>query len=215
MDEETVRRRLLRDDVVEWTSARIIDGSLRPGAQLTIRSLSQKLQVSPAPIRDALSILAARGLIELTPRRSARVCTFEEAAGDAAVALGVLMGGVVSVSIHELSPAALRYATETVRETINALARPADYDLRAVAIEGYQRWATICANQKLGAILAARSAALAVESTTANHEAAQPLITIALHALDIAIDSRNPVAARAAITAMHHQPRSGTATLRA
>src|SRR3954451_3049315 len=54
----------------------ILDGGLRPGARLGEVELADRLGVSRTPIREALSRLAADGLVEITPNRGARVATW-------------------------------------------------------------------------------------------------------------------------------------------
>ena len=51
----------------------ILDGSLAPGVRLNITTLSERLQVSPTPLREALQRLAGYGLISLSPQRGAFV----------------------------------------------------------------------------------------------------------------------------------------------
>ncbi len=54
----------------------IIAGKLRPGDKLDEVSLAQRYEVSRTPIREAIAELAAEGLVESRPRRSAIVATF-------------------------------------------------------------------------------------------------------------------------------------------
>ncbi len=60
----------------------IINGTLGPGDSLEENAISERFKVSRTPIRQALRELAARGLIELRPRKG---------------------GVVVSISLNELS----------------------------------------------------------------------------------------------------------------
>src|SRR3954462_7955428 len=50
----------------------IMGGELRPGARLGEVELAERLGVSRTPVREALSRLAAEGLVELVPNRGAR-----------------------------------------------------------------------------------------------------------------------------------------------
>ena len=54
----------------------ILDGRLEAGARLKEGHLATELGFSRTPVREALLILRAEGLIELTPNRGARVTTF-------------------------------------------------------------------------------------------------------------------------------------------
>ena len=51
----------------------ILAGSLPAGAKLGEAELATRLDVSRTPVREALSRLAAEGLVELVPNRGARV----------------------------------------------------------------------------------------------------------------------------------------------
>lgn len=49
----------------------IIEGEIAAGAKLNERALCEKLQVSRTPLREAIRLLAAEGLVELLPQRGA------------------------------------------------------------------------------------------------------------------------------------------------
>ena len=51
----------------------ILSGRMRPGERLDEHSLASRFGVSRTPVREALQQLGAAGLVEIRPRRSARV----------------------------------------------------------------------------------------------------------------------------------------------
>lgn len=55
--------------ISEKLSEEIISGLLAPGERLEEPALAERFQVSRTPVREALRLLKARGLIELVPRR--------------------------------------------------------------------------------------------------------------------------------------------------
>jgi DNA-binding GntR family transcriptional regulator len=59
--------------VVDQIQQMIIEGALAPGTRLNERLLCEKLGVSRTPLREALKILAAIGLVELLPNLGAAV----------------------------------------------------------------------------------------------------------------------------------------------
>jgi DNA-binding GntR family transcriptional regulator len=54
----------------------ILGGDLAPGARLGEVELADRLGVSRTPVREALSRLAAEGIVEIQPNRGARVTTW-------------------------------------------------------------------------------------------------------------------------------------------
>jgi len=57
----------------------IVAGTYRPGVELKQGEIAARFAVSRIPVRDALQLLSARGLIDLVPNRRARVIRLSEA----------------------------------------------------------------------------------------------------------------------------------------
>ena len=56
--------------------ALILTGEYGPEERLIEEQLAERLGVSRTPIRQALTMLEAEGLVEITPNRGATVCSF-------------------------------------------------------------------------------------------------------------------------------------------
>jgi DNA-binding GntR family transcriptional regulator len=69
----TIDRRSLHDDVIRLLRQMIIDGELQPGEKIVEQALCDRFGVSRTPLREALKVLAAEGLVDLLPRRGAVV----------------------------------------------------------------------------------------------------------------------------------------------
>ncbi|HEV7822836.1 MAG TPA: GntR family transcriptional regulator [Burkholderiales bacterium] len=69
----------LHADIVSQLRDFIVEGHLLPGVRVPERELCEKFEISRTPLREALKVLAAEGLIELLPNRGARVRQFSEA----------------------------------------------------------------------------------------------------------------------------------------
>jgi len=69
----TIHRRSLYDDVTRLLRSMITDGELQPGEKIVEPALCERFSVSRTPLREALKVLAAEGLVHLLPRRGAVV----------------------------------------------------------------------------------------------------------------------------------------------
>ena len=74
-----VERQRLHDTVVEHIRRFIVEGALEPGKKLNERELCETLGISRTPLREALKVLAAEGLIDIEPNRGASVSKMSEA----------------------------------------------------------------------------------------------------------------------------------------
>lgn len=57
----------------------LVEGQIRPGAKLNERELSEQLRLSRTPLREAIKMLAAEGLVDLLPNRGAVAVQLTEA----------------------------------------------------------------------------------------------------------------------------------------
>ena len=66
-------RRPLYEDVAERLRARIFERAIEPGAWIDEQTLAAEYGISRTPLREALKVLAAEGLVTMKPRRGAYV----------------------------------------------------------------------------------------------------------------------------------------------
>lgn len=71
----------------------IVDGRLAPGSRLKEEELARELGISRTPVREALLVLQADGLIESTPNRGATVRAYDAADLDDLYQLRALLEG--------------------------------------------------------------------------------------------------------------------------
>ena len=64
------------DDIARELEDEIVSGQIPPGTVLRQETLSERFAVSRTPVREALTRLAAEGLVETTAHRGARVTSF-------------------------------------------------------------------------------------------------------------------------------------------
>lgn len=76
----TIERRSLHHELVERIRPLIVESQLVPGSKVPEKALCEQFNVSRTPLREALKVLAAEGLVHLEPNRGAWVTlvTIEE-----------------------------------------------------------------------------------------------------------------------------------------
>jgi len=72
-------RQLASARIASWLRDAILDGVRAPGGRLIERDLAAEFGVSRVPVRDALKVLVAEGLVELRPHTWAVVREFTDA----------------------------------------------------------------------------------------------------------------------------------------
>ena len=68
----------LHDEILVRLRDHIVEGNLADGSRIPERRLCEMLGISRTPLREALKVLAAEGLVELLPNRGARVRQLSE-----------------------------------------------------------------------------------------------------------------------------------------
>ena len=69
----------LHQQVARRLRQMLVENQIAPGAKLNERELAEVLQVSRTPLREAIKMLAAEGLVELVPNRGAIAVELNEA----------------------------------------------------------------------------------------------------------------------------------------
>jgi DNA-binding GntR family transcriptional regulator len=73
-----LEHKTLTDRVLEQLMQWVVDGTIRMGEKLKTEELSQKLNVSRMPIREAIKELETKGLVESVPYVGARLVTLSK-----------------------------------------------------------------------------------------------------------------------------------------
>jgi DNA-binding GntR family transcriptional regulator len=71
-------RLIFRNQVVDAVRNAILDGRLQPGQPITERTLAHDLQISRAPVREAMRELEKEGLVVTRPHRGTYVASFSD-----------------------------------------------------------------------------------------------------------------------------------------
>src|SRR6476661_8876906 len=75
----SIPRAALHEQVAQRLRQMLVEGRISPGAKLNERELATLLNVSRTPLREAIKMLAAEGLVELLPNRGAIALALNEA----------------------------------------------------------------------------------------------------------------------------------------
>src|SRR3979409_2159204 len=96
----------LHDETLTRLRDHIVDGNIPDGGRVPERQLCEMLGISRTPLREALKVLAAEGLVELLPNRGARVRQLSQAdLGDLFDIMGGLEGLAGRLACENISDA--------------------------------------------------------------------------------------------------------------
>jgi DNA-binding GntR family transcriptional regulator len=73
-----IQKEVLRDKIADVLRRWILNGTLQPGERIIELTVSRKLNVSRAPLREALWALERQGLVEIRPHHGATVTLLSE-----------------------------------------------------------------------------------------------------------------------------------------
>jgi DNA-binding GntR family transcriptional regulator len=76
----SIPRASLHEQAATRLRQMLVEGAIAPGGKLNERELSELLQVSRTPLREAIKMLASEGLVELLPHRGAIAVSLDEQA---------------------------------------------------------------------------------------------------------------------------------------
>jgi DNA-binding GntR family transcriptional regulator len=74
----SIPRAALHEQVAQRLRQMLVENRIAPGAKLNERELADVLNVSRTPLREAIKMLAAEGLVELLPNRGAIAVSLSE-----------------------------------------------------------------------------------------------------------------------------------------
>ncbi|MBS1880070.1 MAG: GntR family transcriptional regulator [Actinobacteria bacterium] len=162
----------LNAKVYEHVRAALLSGELAPGERLSLASLSDRLGVSRSPVHQALTRLAAEGLVEVRSRRGYFVTPITTRAVkegyDVRLGLELIAAERAIGAVGEIELGALREAFEEAQET---MLPDRAWDLRAY-IYANQRFHSLhldlAGNEALSAIYAKLPVSLLMERVMAD-----------------------------------------------
>ena len=122
----------LHDGVAARLRAMVFERELAPGEWIDEMALAASWQISRTPLREALKVLAAEGLVELVPHRGCRVIELTDDDADALFPVMALLEGRCALE-------AARKATDADLATLRHLHDGLERHAAAQDIDGYYR----------------------------------------------------------------------------
>jgi DNA-binding GntR family transcriptional regulator len=118
----------LHDGVAARLRSMVFEHELSPGSWIDEKALAEAWQVSRTPLREALKVLAAEGLVELVPHRGCRVIELSEDDADALFpVMALLEGRCAFEAASKLGDTELR-RLEQLHEELERFAAARDLD---------------------------------------------------------------------------------------
>ncbi|OAN43026.1 GntR family transcriptional regulator [Paramagnetospirillum marisnigri] len=126
------KKRTLADDLRRQMADEILDGRLPPGQHLDEQDLAARFGVSRTPVREALRLLAATGLVQERPRKGAVVATVTpERMAEMFEAMGEIEAACARFAALRMTPDERRALADLHADAarLAAEADPSAYDL--------------------------------------------------------------------------------------
>jgi DNA-binding GntR family transcriptional regulator len=118
----------LHDQVAERLRDLIFDRTLEPGSYIDEVALAEEWSISRTPLREALKVLAAEGLVDLVQRRGCRVVEMNDADADALFPVMALLEGRCAFEATQNASDADRRQLERLHDELEHAAKAHDVD---------------------------------------------------------------------------------------
>lgn len=129
----------LYQQVAERLRQRIFSHELEPGAWIDERALAEQYGISRTPLREALKVLAAEGLVTLKPRRGCYVNEISDRDLDEVFAVLALLEGQCTADCAERATPAQLAQLQQIHEALETAAREQDIEAYFAANQAFHR----------------------------------------------------------------------------
>lgn len=150
--------------------ARITDGSYPPGSRLVLGAIAGELAVSVVPVREAIRLLEAEGLVDFERNIGARVASIDDAAyRDTMQTLAIVEGAATALAAPYSVPDAVRRAGEINATMYRSLANVAPTSFTQLNHDFHQTLYRQCPNSHLVEVVDQRWSRLAAIRNSTFH----------------------------------------------
>lgn len=122
----------MHDAAVVRLRTMVLEGQLAPGDWIDEKALAAAWEISRTPLREALKVLAAEGLVELVPHRGCRVVALDDDDADALFPVMAMLEG-------RCAREAVRRATDADLGELGRLHAELERHAAAADLAGYYR----------------------------------------------------------------------------
>ncbi|MEF7614336.1 GntR family transcriptional regulator [Aquincola sp. MAHUQ-54] len=129
---QPLRPTSLHEEVAARLRSMVFDGQLQPGSWIDEMALVEQWHISRTPLREALKVLAAEGLVTLVPRRGCQVAELVEGDADDLFPVMALLEGRCAFE-------AARKATDADIAELRALHGQLEQFAATHDVDGYYR----------------------------------------------------------------------------
>lgn len=145
----------LKDHVYNYISERINNGMLKAGDRIPEPQISEELNISRTPVREALMQLASDGYLDSMPRRGFRVKSLDvNKARQLYEVIGTLEGRAAAICADVITESALsrmEFLVESMEAAIKARLSETYYELQ---MEFHSTYLNLCPNKEMVSVLA-------------------------------------------------------------
>jgi DNA-binding GntR family transcriptional regulator len=120
--------------VADMIRQAIVDGTYAPGARLKEEELARELGISRTPVREALLVLQAEGLVDAAPNRGATVRVHDAEDLDDLYQLRALLEGYAA---RRAAARATRTLVQALSESCDRFEELSDADVRSIVQENF------------------------------------------------------------------------------
>lgn len=133
---EFTARPKLGHEVTSYLRDAIMAGEFRAGSRLRVEELASLLNISTMPVREALTGLAAEGLVVSLPRRGYRVATLTRSDVEDVFTIHAMVAGLLAErSVATITDENLRHLQRLQDEAVKVAERRSRPNLRASQVE--------------------------------------------------------------------------------
>lgn len=140
----------LRKEIFDYLVGRIENGQLKPGSLINVKRLTEELNVSRTPLREALAQMEVQGLVTIMPQRGVliNVLTYDDLL-DLFEIIGALESQVVMTVSDRISKATIDAMERCNRQMLKAVEKGKNREFHETNIQLHKKILDLSANQEL------------------------------------------------------------------